>query len=86
MTTNPAIRLVEHPVAALTEAGWTLILLAALVATWWAAGRNLLWLDNNWGNGWKLLPTFWAATRMVALLVILAVDLWLLAGIVHTLG
>lgn len=86
MTANPAIRLQEAPVEALTDFGWALVLVAALVATWWAAGRNLLWLDQHWGNGWQLLPPFWAAARMVVLLLILAVDAWLLAGIVHALG
>lgn len=83
---NPIIRLYEAPVETLTDAGWALILVAALFATWWAAGRNLLWLDDQWGHGWKYLPTFWVAARGVALLLILAVDFWLVAALVATLG
>jgi hypothetical protein len=83
---NPALRLVEAPVATLTDAAWACILLAALMATWWAAGRNVLWLDQQWQNGWQALPTFWYAARSVALLVVLAVDLWLVAALVAVLS
>jgi len=86
MASNPVIRLVEHPVASLADLGWAMVLLAALVATWWAAGRNLLWLDANWRDGWQALPPFWYAVRSVALLLVAAVDLWLIAGIVAVIG
>lgn len=84
--TNPVVRLYESPVESLTDAGWLFVLLAALVATWWAAGRNVLWLDDQWGNGWKFLPPFWVAVRIVALLGIVAVDLWLMAAMLAVLG
>lgn len=81
-TVNPFIELYREPVAALTDAAWICVLLAALAATWWALGRNLLWLDKRWQQGWRYLPPFWTAVRMVAVLVVAAVDLWLVAGIV----
>lgn len=84
--TNPVIALVENPSAALADAGWALILLAALVATWWAAGRNLLWLDDRWRDGWLFLPPLGYAARTVALLIVVAIDCWLLAALVALLG
>ncbi|MEF8887326.1 MAG: hypothetical protein V5A30_05920 [Haloarculaceae archaeon] len=86
MSVNPVLRLVEAPAATLADLGWACILVAALVATWWAAGRNLLWLDAHWQEGWQVLPPFWPALRMVALLVVTAVDLWLLAALVAVLA
>lgn len=83
---NPIIRLYEQPVEALTDAGWLLVLLAALVATWWAGGRNLLWLSEQYQNGWKYLVPVWYAARTIGMLAILAIDLWLVAGIVAVVG
>jgi hypothetical protein len=83
---NPIIRLYETPVAALTDAGFALILVAALVATWWAGGRNLLYLSEQYQTGWQALVPFWYAVRLCGLLVIVAIDLWLLAGIVYVVG
>jgi hypothetical protein len=78
--------LVEAPVATLTDAAWACILLAALVATWWAAGRNALYLQEQYQNGWKYLVPFWYATRTVGMLLVLAVDLWLVAALVAVLS
>jgi hypothetical protein len=82
VTANPVIRLIEAPVAALTDLAWVCVLLAALVATWWAGGRNLLYLDEHYQDGWLYLVPFWYALRVIALLVTLAANLWLLAGII----
>jgi len=81
---NPAIHLVDHPASALTDAGWVVILVAALIATWWSAGRNLLYLSNRYQDGWKYLVPMAYAARLIAMLLVLAVDLWLVAAIVHT--
>lgn len=83
---NPFIRIYESPVESLTAAGWLCILIGALVATWWAAGRNALYLENNYQNGWKYLVPFWYAVRLVGMLVALAVDLWLVAGIIAVIA
>lgn len=83
---NPIIRLYESPVESLADAGWVAILLAALVATWWAAGRNLLYLSEQYQNGWKYLVPFWYAVRLIGMLAILAVDLWLLSGIIAVIA
>lgn len=86
MLGNPILRLVESPVPSLIDVGWATVLLAALVATWWAAGRNLLWLDANWAQGWRYLPTFEPVSRIVALLLILALDMWLIAAIIEVVA
>lgn len=83
---NPILRLVETPVEGLTDAGWVLVLLSALVATWWAAGRNALWLEDRYQDGWQYLVPLQYAVRMIAMLLIAAVDLWLLAAIVAVLA
>jgi len=83
---NPFIRLYEHPVEALTDAAFVTLLVAALVATWWAAGRNGLYLTNQYQNGWRYLVPFWYAVRCLALLVIMSIDLALIAAIIHVLG
>lgn len=80
---NPVIHLIEHPVAALTEASWLCVLLAALVATWWAAGRNALYLLDRYQDGWLVLVPLQYAIRSIAMLLIVAIDLALIAGIVH---
>jgi len=86
VTTNPILRLVESPVAALADLGWALILLAALVATWWAAGRNALHLSEQHQEGWRYLVPFWYAVRTIGMLLVLAVDAWLLAALVAVLS
>jgi hypothetical protein len=86
MSANPVLRLVESPVSALADLGWACVILAALVGTWWAAGRNLLWLDQQWRTGWQILPPLGYAARTVALLLVVAVDLWLLAALVAVLA
>lgn len=83
---NPIIDLYETPVEALTDAGWILVLVAALVATWWAAGRNALYLSERYQDGWRYLIPGWYALRVIGMLGILAIDCWLLAGIVYTVG
>lgn len=83
---NPVIRLYETPVAALTDAGWVCILLAAMIATWWAAGRNALYLEDHYQEGWRYLVPFWYGARLIGMFLIAAVDLWLLAGIVAVLA
>jgi len=85
VTANPFIRLFEQPVESLTAGGYVLLLVAALVATWWAGGRNALYLDEHYQDGWRYLVPFWYAIRLAGMLVIVAIDLWLLAGIIHTL-
>jgi hypothetical protein len=85
MPANPFLRLYEMPVATLTDAAFALVLLAALVATWWAAGRNALYLSEQYQNGWKYLVPAWYAARLIGMLLVAAVDLWLLAGIIGVL-
>jgi len=83
---NPFIELYQHPVDTLTAAAYVALLLAALVATWWAAGRNALYLSDQYQNGWRYLVPFWYAVRCLALLVIVSIDLALIAAIIHVLG
>lgn len=85
MPANPFISLFETPVATLTAAAYAVVLLAALVATVWASTRNYLWLETNYRAGWQLLPPWQYTLRVCGALVILAVDLLLVAGIVHVL-
>jgi len=83
---NPFIRLYEAPVATLTDAAFGCLLVAALIGTWWALGRNLLYLDNNYQNGWKYLVPFWYAVRLIAVISIVAVDLALIAALIAVLS
>lgn len=85
MIANPFVALYENPVATLTAAAYALCLVAALVATWWAAGRNALYLSDQYQNGWKYLVPLWYTVRVIGMLVIAAVDLLLCAGIVYLL-
>lgn len=78
---NPIVYLIEHPVKGLTTLGWLCVLLAALTATWWGAGRNALYLEDHYQEGWRYLVPFWYATRLIGMLLIAAVDLWLIAAI-----
>lgn len=86
MNANPFIDLYEVPVAALTDAAYACLLLAALVATWWALGRNLLYLRDRWQEGWLVLVPFWYTARAIALLCLVAIDLLLIAGIIHVVS
>ena len=79
---NPFIRLYEAPVETLTAAAYTLVLLALLLATWYALGRNLLTLYKDFQEGWLVLPPFWWTARAFGALLIVAVDLLLLAAII----
>lgn len=83
---NPVLRLVESPVEALADAGWVCVLVAALLATWWAATRNALYLIQEWQSGWRLLIPLSYAARAIGLLLIAAVDLWLLGALVAVLA
>jgi len=83
---NPFLELYQHPVDTLTAAAYVALLLGALVATWWAAGRNALALDRQWQEGWLLLIPFWPAVRIVAMFGILAADLWILAAIIGVIA
>lgn len=82
---NPFVELWEAPVATLAALAYALVLLAALLATWYGATRNALYLTDRYQDGWKYLPPFWWSLRAVAMLLVAALDLLLLAGIVHVL-
>ena len=83
MIANPFVRLYEAPVETLTASAYAVFLAALLVATWWALSRNALYLHEEWQNGWLVLIPGAYAARVVLTAVIVAVDLLLLAGIVH---
>jgi len=90
VTANPFVALFERPVATLTAAAYALVLLSALVGSWYAGGRNALYLVEFWqetpgGQAWRLLVPLAYAARVVAMLLLLAVDLLLVAGIIHVL-
>lgn len=85
MPANPFVRLYEAPTATLTDAAYALVLVAALVATWWVLGRNLLYLDEHWQDGWLVLVPLEYAVRTIGTILILAVDLALLAAIIAIL-
>jgi len=82
---NPVVRLYEAPVETLTAAAYALILAAALAATWWALSRNLLYLHANWQDGWLTLVPAEYTARVIVVCLLVAVDLALVAGIVHVL-
>ena len=82
---NPFVELWTDPVLALTRFAYVFILAGFMVLTWWAAGRNALWLDDHFQDGWQVLVPFWFAVRSFAMLAIVAVDLLLLAGIIYVL-
>lgn len=86
MHPNPFIRLFEAPVETLNAAAYTLVLLSFIFATWYAAGRNTLAIYEDFQNGWQVLPTFWWTLRVFGLFWIAAIDLLLVAGIVHTIA
>lgn len=79
LVANPFIRFVEDPVTTSALAAYACLLFAALVATWYVLGRNLLTLYVNHKNSsWVLPPGPWAA-RALGVFVILAID-FLLVG------
>lgn len=79
---NPFIRLVEDPVTTTVLAAYALVLLAALITTWYVLGRNLLTLYVRYDNeAWATPPASWAA-RAIAVPLILAVDLLLVGALV----
>jgi len=85
MIANPFVRLFEAPVEAMTAGAYALVLAAALAASWYALGRNLLYLTEQWQEGWLVLVPFWYAARVVGLLLLVALDLLLVAGIIGVL-
>jgi hypothetical protein len=80
---NPFIALFERPVATLTAGAYVLVLLGALLLSWWALGRNLLYLREQYQNNWRVLVPLWYAVRGASTLGLLALDLLLIGGIVH---
>lgn len=82
---NPFISLFEAPVETLTAAAYVVLLFGALVVSWWALGRNLLYLRNRFQNSWKYLVPFWYAVRIGAATVLVALDLLMVAAIIHVL-
>jgi hypothetical protein len=86
MTSNPFLRLHEAPVETLTDAAFVLVLLAAMMTTWWAGGRNVLWLYTRFQSNWKYLPPWEYAVRSVVMLLVIALDLALLAAIIGVLS
>jgi membrane protease YdiL (CAAX protease family) len=82
---NPFVELAQDPVGVLTAAAYATLLLAALVGTWWALSRNLLYLLDNWQDGWIVLVPLGYAARTMAVLGLVAVDLALVAGIIGVL-
>jgi len=85
MIANPFIRVYEAPVESLTAGAYALVLVAALVTSWYALGRNALYLTERWRDGWLVLVPFWYAARIVGALLIVAIDLLLIAGIIGVL-
>lgn len=83
---NPFVALFERPVATLTAAAYALVLLSALVATTYAGTRNAVYLADRFQNGWRYLAPLWYTVRIIATLLVIAVDLLLVAGIVHVLS
>ena len=86
MSSNPFIRLLEAPVETLTATAYVLVLLAFLVLTWYALGRNILTLQADYRDGWYVLPPFVYVVRIAGALVIIAIDLLLIATIIYTLA
>jgi hypothetical protein len=85
MIANPFVELFEAPVDSLTAGAYALVLLAALVASWYGLGRNLLYLTEQWRNGWLVLVPLGYAARVVGGLLLVAIDLLLVAGIIGVL-
>lgn len=82
---NPFVALFENPVPTLTAAAYAVFLLTLLVATWWGLGRNLLYLVENWQDGWKLLIPGDYVAHLFATGIIVSVDLLLIAATIYVL-
>jgi hypothetical protein len=79
---NPFIRLAEDPVTTTALAAYGLILFAALIATWYILGRNLLTLYIQYDKqAWTTPPAPWAA-RAIAIPLVLAVDFLLIGALI----
>ena len=85
MTGNPFVRLWETPVEALTAGAYALLLLSFLLLTWWALTTLVFDLHRGWRNGWLALPPLTYVAKAAAGLLIVAIDLLLIAGIIHVL-
>mgnify|MGYP006287475347 CR=1 FL=1 len=82
---NPFISLFEAPVETLTAGAYVVVLLGALTLSWWGLGRNILYLRNRFQTDWKYLVPFWYAARIGAVAALVAVDLLLIAAIIHVI-
>lgn len=85
MSANPFIRLYEAPAETLTAFAYAIILLALLLLTWWALTTLVFDLYRDWRNGWLALPPLKYVAKAALGCVIVAVDLLLIAGIIHVL-
>lgn len=85
MTSNPFVRLYETPVEALTALAYALVLLAFLVLSIWALAWLILELKAGWKRNWRAIPPLKYFAKTAGAIVILAVDVALLAGIIHVL-
>lgn len=82
---NPFIRFFEEPILASALLAYALVVVAALLATWYVLGRNCMTLYLRWDNeAWQTPPGSWAA-RAIAVPLILAVDLLLFGALVWIL-
>lgn len=82
---NPFVSLFETPVETLTGFAYAIVLASMLIATWWALGRNLVVLVDQWQEGWQVLVPGAYAARVVTAALLIAIDALLLAGIIHVL-
>ena len=85
MTANPFIRLYETPVEALTAAAFALVLFASLLLSIWALAWLILELKSGWKRNWRAIPPLKYFGKTAAAILILAIDLLLLAAIIHVL-
>ena len=84
---NPFVRLWEAPVETTALLAYAFLLLAALVATWYALGTNVLTLKIRWDRRrWTYVPDQSFVYRVVGILVLVAVDWLLLGGLVYLVG
>lgn len=82
---NPFVHLFDAPVETLTAAAYVVVLIGALGASWYALGLNLLALREGWQDGWKYLIPLAYAARLVATTIVIAIDLLLIAAIIHVI-
>lgn len=85
MHSNPFVRLYEAPVETLTAGAYALVLVAFLLLTWWVLTSLAFDLYRGWRDSWYALPPLSYVAKAAAGVVILAVDLLLLAGIIHVI-